>query len=532
MKTLPTILAHAPSWTRIPPTQKGDSLILSGADGKFRAYDTQNGTEKWSTPAVEESERFQITDRYLVSTGLDSVVGFSSVDGRALWQRSEPMRLEALTNVALLASQRGEIQSLDPQTGNTVWQVDVHQPVVLWNGSALTVEGERDRRETLQARDLQSGTPKWQTSDGDIRHVVPFGDQLLYSAVKFGRHHQEVQRVSSRGVDGSLKWSFRCPGELRVPPQPSPDGGRIALLQKAPADPSRSVLSILDNEGKLVFETAAAHKVDIAFRDDGGLVLSETEFSRTPGEEETRLRGLDSEGNERWSRPGRADWMRSGSDLIVSQDKTLTAIDPATGRNRWSRPLSGNLAPLNMSQGLIQVSLDGCSILTLETKSGDVVSTTSTGHSFFVNPQGRVADHEGQIWEESLPLDRSLFVGEWKEVEPFHIGMKSAPTSRNERPAVYVDWDGDERDDGSDPVLLDQNRELVSWQQLEARDADRDSRLNNEELSQLNLWFDSDGDGQVSSDAEFRPLLDSSFDKGRVELDHQLLWLASDSRCD
>jgi hypothetical protein len=185
-----------------------------------------------------------------------------------------------------------------------------------------------------------------------------------------------------------------------------------------------------------------------------------------------------------------------------------------------------------MSQGRLRVNQNGYDILTLDPKSGDVLSTTSTGHTFFVDPQGRIADHEGQIWKETLPVDRSLFVGKWTDTEPFHIGMKSAPTSRKERPAVFVDWDGDEQDDGSDPVLLDEKRELVSWQQLAARDTDADKRLRTEELSNLNLWFDSDGDGEVSSDAEFRPLLSSSFDKGRVELDHQLLWLASDSRCD
>lgn len=530
MNTLPTILAYAPSWTRLAPVQEGDSLILSGADGKIRAYDSRDGHEKWATPAVEESERFELTDRFLVSTSLDEMAGFSSVDGRTLWQRPESMKLEALTNAALLASKRGEIQSLDPQTGSTVWQANIHQPVVLWNDSALTVEGERDRRETLQARDLKTGMKHWQTSDGDIRHVVPLGDQLLYSAVKFGRHHQEVQRLSSRGTDGSLKWTFRCPGELRVPPQPSPDGRRIALLQKAPADPSRSVLSILNNQGELLFEAPAAHEADIAFMDDGSLVLSEKEFSRTPGEEETRIRGLDSEGKERWSRAGQADWMSSGTDLIVSRKSVLTALDPTTGEEEWSKELSGDLAPLDLSQGRIRISQDGRSVVTLDTESGEVESTTSSGHTFFVNAQGRVADHEGQIWNETVPVDRSPFVGEWEETEPFHIGMKSAPTLRQERSAVYVDWDGDELDDGSDPVLLDGNRKLVSWQQLGARDTDADGRLNNQELSDLNLWFDSDGDGEVSSEAEFRPLLSSSFDKGRVELENQLLWLASDSR--
>jgi hypothetical protein len=118
------------------------------------------------------------------------MAAFSSVDGRALWHRPEPMQLETLTDTALLTSKRSEIQSLDPRTGTTLWQANVHQPVVLWQGNALTVEGDRDRRETLQARDLRSGIAQWQTSDGDIRHVVPFGDQLLYSAVKFGAHHQ------------------------------------------------------------------------------------------------------------------------------------------------------------------------------------------------------------------------------------------------------------------------------------------------------------------------------------------------------
>ncbi|MCA9781222.1 MAG: hypothetical protein KC800_31090, partial [Candidatus Eremiobacteraeota bacterium] len=249
------------------------------------------------------------------------------------------------------------------------------------------------------------------------------------------------------------------------------------------------------------------------------------------GEEETRLRSLDSQGNEKWSRPGRADWMTSGAHLTVVRGSTLTGIESETGGEMWVRQLTGSLAPLDLSGHQLRLSESGCRLHTLNTETGEISDTVSSGHTFFVNPNGRVSDHDGQIWRDPLPADRSAFVGEWKEVEPFHIGMKAAPTSRLERQAVFVDWDGDEKDDGSDPVLLDDKREIVSWAQLRGRDTDSDRRLDTRELSGLNLWFDSDGDGKVSSDAEFRPLLSSSFDKGRIELASELLWLASDSSC-
>ena len=95
-----------------------------------------------------------------------------------------------------------------------------------------------------------------------------------------------------------------------------------------------------------------------------------------------------------------------------------------------------------------------------------------------------------------------------------------------------MDWDGDNSDDGRDPVLIKADNTLVGWSELVKSDADGDGRLETDDLRNYRLWFDLDGDGQVSSAQELSDLIeDSSFDKGRFELTQNKLWLAYQSGC-
>jgi outer membrane protein assembly factor BamB len=526
----PKILARSPSWTKLPPDQHANSIYLSGADGRVRSY-SQNGELGWKSPATGEADQFLVNDQVVVTSGQDGVNAFSTNDGAVVWSRPGQRDLETLTARAVVTSQRSDVKALDTTTGELIWKTTSHEPVIVWGDSLLTVGGARDRQETLQSRQPDTGQITWSTTDGDIQHVIPNGETLLYSSTKFGRHHQQVQRVSCRDKTGGVTWEYRCTGRLRSAPLPSPDGTRIALSQKSPVDPSTSVLTVLDaSTGIALMSTPTAMETKVAFGKDGSVVLAETEFARIPGEEKTWLRCLDSSGDEKWSRPGKPDWMSAGDHVIVADGTRLSRLSSQTGQAVWSQTFSGALSPVTTSEGRLTMLEDGCRLVTVDLSQGEITETMSNGEKIFIAPEGRISDHQGQIWNESVG-GSSNFAGQWAEPEPFHIAMKAAPTERNSNQAVFVDWDGDEADDGTDPILLDSQRKVVSWKDLQSRDHDEDQRLETENLEGLNLWFDSDGDGKVSSEAEINPLLYPAFDKGRLELDQSLLWLASDSRC-
>ena len=356
---------------------------------------------------------------------------------------------------------------------------------------------------------------------------------MLYGSTKFSRHHQEVQRVSCRDRSGSVRWEHRCAGELRSAPLFSPDGSRIALVQKSPVDPSTSVLTLLDAmSGEPYYQVPAFMETQVAFAGDGRLFLSETAFSEVSGEEQTRLRCLDSSGQTQWSRPQKPDWMTPEEQLLIAAGSRLSRLSVDSGLELWSIELGAPSAPVSCSDGQLIVNADGCRLVTVELSEGRVERVVGTGEKLFVGSQGHISDHTGLLWKDRIALSGSSpLVGRWESPDPFHIGMKASATQRNGLSSVFVDWDGDDTDDGTDPILLDSERKVISWVALQGRDHDGDLRLETEKLSDLSLWFDSDGDGRISSEAEINPLLSSAFDKARIDLDEDLLWLASDSRC-
>jgi outer membrane protein assembly factor BamB len=533
VKALPHFLARSPAWTKLPPNQRGNSIYLSGADGSVRSFNADDGALRWQSKALEEADQFLLDDSVVMTSSRRGVSALRLTDGTKLWSRQEALDLKSMSAQAVVASRRDDVKALSKNTGAVLWQTTSHEPLGKWGDRVFTVGGEKDSRETLQVRQPDTGRIAWSTTDGDIQHVVPNGDTLIYSASKFGRHHEKIQHISCRDETGGVAWEYRCTGELRSIPALSPDGEHIALSQKNPMDPSTSLLTVLDAKtGLAKFELATALKTEVAFAIDGSVVVSETEFARNPGEEKTWLRCVEDSGRVRWSRRGKPDWMTTGEQFVVAVGSRLSQLELESGREIWSLSLEGDLSPVSRSQSRLTVLEDGCRLTTVDLSQGQVTGTLSSGERIFVGQQGRLSDHQGNIWKETVePFDPSSFVGRWNMKEPFHIAMKAGPTERNTRQAVFVDWDGDETDDGTDPILLDSERIIMSPSALKSRDLDGDQRLETVDLAGLSLWFDSNGDGEISSEAEINPLLSSAFDKGRIELDQSLLWLASDSRC-
>lgn len=541
----PKIRVQSPAWSGLAPQRDGSKLLAAGVDGRMRAFQVETGESIWTSPLTEETMEFQTAGDTVVTLGRDSVSALHTEDGRLLWKSEGRKELVGVTDRVAATADRSGIEVLDLKSGHTLWSKESHHSPSLWKDLALTVGGTRDRAEVLRAHDPQSGEILWAVSDGKMDYIVGGNTTLLYANTKIGKHNQEYQLVSSRSATGASEWTHRASGPLRSEPTFSPDGTQIALKEKNPANPSRSFLTILNAEsGELVFRADAGHKFEVNFLPDGGVVLAESEFALVPGDEETRLRRLDAQGQELWSKPGRPDWVWGGEHLVTATGRQMSKLDSHTGEVLWSKSMEAQPSPVSADSTQMTILLEGCTLRTLNLGDGEVVSTVTTGDKIFVGEGDDpipLSDHQGRIWEQALPSGgKGRFQGSWPVAEPFHMSLHSGAITRDDKSAVFVDWDGDEQGTDHDPILLDSTNSVVSWEQLKKRDVESEGRLETESLKDLKLWFDMNGDGEVSSAEELSLLVSESFDKARMELsidegkasDQQgLLWLASDSIC-
>lgn len=535
MRTTPEIKIKNPSWTALPAKQSENTIVVAGADGVVRGYSVGEGTRRWETDVAEEPLDFRVSDTHIVAKGRDEMAVVRERDGHLLW-KSEARELVDLTAGVVLTQARGEVSALRLSDGATLWKAESLQPAVSDQGLSLNLSGERGRRERLEAREVETGEIRWSTTDGDIDHVLVRPDSILYTNQKLGRHFETLQFVTSRNRAGDVQWSHQCSGKLRVAPQYSPDGRQLLLQEVHPADPSRSLVTLLSTEsGRPTAQFPAAHNVDATFLSNGRVAIGESDYSLIPDQGEKRLRVLTGKGNELWRKSGRPSWMMGGENLLTWDGERLSSLALESGKPTWQLEFPGTLIPVGREGTSATFLHNGCRLLTLDSTSGKVKDEIDTGHQLMLGeePNGLVTDHEGQVMVRELPGSQgSLLAGDWKKPRPFHLPFLSGPVERNGGEAVFVDWDGDEKDDGRDPILLDAQNSPVSWTDLQNRDGDSDATLETRELADLRLWFDMDRDGKVSSDNEIDPLIaQQSFDKGRLNLAGNELWLASGSRC-
>ena len=535
----PTTFVPTPSWTASAPKSNSSQVIVAGADGKFRAYAEKSGAALWQSKALEETVDFRVSDQFVVSQDRRSLSSLSTQNGKLLWKRSHPGDLVALKDQVVLTNKFGELQAIDLESGEFRWKSPTHSPPTAVGDQVLLVTGQKDQIETLESRNAQTGQRLWSTTDGDIEHVISSENSVIYSSQKLGRHAQKIQIVSCRDHQGKGQWNHQSPGLLRQAPKFSPDGRKVCLTGRDPANGSKSFLTLLNAQtGETIFSTQTEYEVQVSFLKNGGLVLAETEFTRIPGEEVKTFRALDAQGNDLWTRPGHPDWVMAGEQLVVSEDHKLASLDLNTGNLHWQKEFSGPLRPVASDGQRLSVLHHNCRLMTLDADTGDITETRSTGDTILIgshlSDEGKtlVSDHEGRFWKEDLPSPSEQVTGQIPESKLFHIPFLAGPIQRGEFDAVFVDWDGDETGTVNDPILLNREQETVTWSELENRAPNGTLRLENEQLKDLSLWFDSDQDGTVSSTSELSPLLEnSSFDKARLDLAEHRLWLAADSTC-
>ena len=530
-----TPLFHSPVWTHIPLKSSNSLLISSGADGRLRAFDKQSGSTRWAAEGQVEPEKLWANDAFVVSQGREGFSVHRGESGVKAWESQGREEILSITDRVLLTRGGDGVEARDLVDGQSLWSGKTHQKIALRGNTAFLVGGVKGRRETLEARRIEDGELLWKTSDGDIQDMVAGRSSFLYSSVKVGEHKEDVTYLSSRGPDGQAAWSYRCQGRLRQPPVFSPDESRVAVVEQHPIDPSRSLFTLLDGTtGQALYSVPAAFKTEPTFLDTGCVALAETEFSRIPDQEEKRFRLLQPGGEESWRLEGRPDWSLGGERLVVAWGDRLEGLEQKDGSARWSRGVKGPVSPVTLNEEKLTLLVDGCELTMLSTVDGEVKEKFCSGDKLFVEPgSDYFGDHEGRAWERETPvLPLGLVSGNWKSPEPIQYSFLSGPARRGETEAVFVDWDGDNTDDGRDPVLVKPDNTMVAWPELQKSDEDSDGRLETSALRDYRLWFDLDGDGKVSSAQELSNLIeDSSFDKGRFELTDNKLWLAYQSGC-
>lgn len=535
MRVSPSFQIQSPSWSALPASRSGKSVVLAGADDTLRAYSDETSQLLWQRPLGSEPEQLFAGDRYLVSKNRDSLVTVDGLEGKTLWSKDGGDKVLATSGSVVVTEDRDRVQAFSLTAGEPVWSASKKGPTAQELDTVFVVTPQEPGVESLEAREIDSGAVRWRLTDGDIQHVQATEHGVFYSAVKIGKHKEPVTHVSGRELSGEHRWGYTCPGPLREPPILSADGARLALKMVNPVNRSVSFVSVLDaRTGEELFQDDAALDFDVAFLNDGSVLLGETEFSEVPDQGTTRHRLLNRKGVELWRKPGRPSWMMGGESPVVQLEGRLVRLDVESGEEVWASQLGG-ATPISADPERLAVLVDGCRMMSVDLKGGAVLESVSSGDQLLINPEepGLLTDHEGRVWTASLPEGGAeLFAGEWERPRPFHIPFLMGPARRGEQEAVFVDWDGDEADGGDDPILIDSHHSVLSMEQLKARDQDADGRLATAQLEDLSLWFDLDSNGEVTSSRELTPLIDSaSFDKARVEFEQERLWLASGSRC-
>ncbi len=219
-----------------------------------------------------------------------------------------------------------------------------------------------------------------------------------------------------------------------------------------------------------------------------------------------------------------------------------------SGEVLWSHTFRANLGALVIgAEDQIHVLERNCTLAVLN-PSGELVSEFHTGHSLLLHPEASpegqifVTDHEGRAFAlqtgpaGELPQTRQRGAVYTPQPWTYHINLGECDHG------VYCDWDGDGiYTPGNDPVLLlDRDRDgqpgsddrLGGLTDLAAADSDGDGLLTGDELTNFRLWYDWDGDGQLSAEDTVAPLVGDGFDKGKIEVDTAKMALASGGFCD
>jgi outer membrane protein assembly factor BamB len=225
-------MAKGPNST---PLVAGNRLFTLGVTGVLAAWDTQTGRELWKrdfSKTIDTSKLFcgtaasplMIDDRLIVQVGSDihggQVLSLDPATGRSIWEWSgpgpgyaSPSSIEIGAAKQIVVVTQESIVGLDPNAGKELWSVpfpdEWHENIMtpLWTGSQFIVSGPRQGTHAFAIK-LTSGkwqaTETWKNSDVAMYMSSPvFADGLIYAHST----KRKGQFVAMDAASGALKWA-------------------------------------------------------------------------------------------------------------------------------------------------------------------------------------------------------------------------------------------------------------------------------------------------------------------------------------
>lgn len=518
-------------WVEKAPVFDSDHVYVPHVDGRLTALDRDSGRELWNGQFEERLDWRPLPDGALVGIGQDSVVSVEPASGRTLGRYSVGSR-EVVTGRGLFTLGKGTLSRLDGQIWSRTLAGAAEVPLTL-DRSLVLLEDLGPGRQRLTLVDQSCGRARWSTSDGEMKNFQRLGEALLYSSRKVeertGILHSFVQLRSLE--DGRPAWQYRTQGEVRALYS---SGDAVLVVERNPHNPAQSILTRIDvAEGEVGWQRPVHLDTEVAVGPRGRIYLAETELDRF-GRGASRFLALDPTGGQTlWSAEGRPRWFHAGEQLLSVWDDRLRAQSPE-GELLWEREVDPGTSRVVPCRDRVHLMNGKFRLETLEAATGAPLSQLHTGHYLLwedgLVEEGRVfaADHDGRVMALDLgPTQPGQSAGALEQEPPFNTSFRTAP---NDQGVAYIDWNDTGDFDGFDPRLASADGEVLSWEQLGGRDLNQDGRLDSHELEGVYRWTDSDGNGVRSDGDDFQPLLDGSlFDKGRLLLGGERLWVASGS---
>ncbi|MET8175441.1 serine/threonine-protein kinase [Streptomyces clavifer] len=317
---------------------RGDALFCGGGGVVATRIRALDGSRVWTA----KSPGVPVQGMHLVGATDDTVLGYRFAAEDAPQDPSSEV-------VAMDADNGRELWSV-PSGAQSVAVTGRSQDAVVVGSAVVTVDASNSR---FEARDAHSGEVAWTTSfpAGTRCAPVPVGPRLLaMCATDAEMDGSEVRNPTLHTVDRA---SGTLGGPIAVDGPAVPAGvadGRLVLLQEH-----------LEGTASAGYDGVA--RVDPASRKVSYSRLAQT-YAGTPG-------------------------MAGGTVYVSGQTGLITALDPATGRKKWSRQtgVEGASGPAAGTGALYFSSATG-RVVALAPRDGEPLWTTDPQADGFTGEQG------------------------------------------------------------------------------------------------------------------------------------------------
>lgn len=254
-------------------------VATSGRKPALKAFNLRRGTEQWKVEQIPDIEAgLFLNAGTLVAVDVESTIrAFEAKTGAKRWTRKMgkgSMVLAAPVGGAdgqiVVASDEGEVVSLNLETGQVQWTANVGAPVYVSpasNGATIFLSTTRGR---FVALDSESGKPLWELTlpDKTVRMASP---SVGSGNVFFGSTDGVVRALDV--YTGNISWTFNAPDAITAPPLVTRNTVYVGSMGRMLYGLDRATGSVRW-EQKLKGRVKSA----MAARDDALIVLTEPRF--------------------------------------------------------------------------------------------------------------------------------------------------------------------------------------------------------------------------------------------------------------